>query len=147
MLDSRMYLHPNTILKRKMPSYFCYWVVFHLLFCLLFFPIFAFYKIEKRLTVIGYYQNNQVRIVTDKSFFQLKTENLKINEKMYLYHINKIQPIAYEEGKASLWEVMISVNLPDSWKVDNNQFELSFIQEETTLLKQFLKTIKKGMRL
>ena len=87
MLDSRMYLQPNTILKSKMPSYFCYWVVFHLLFCLLFFPIFAFYKIEKRLTVIGYYQNNQVRIVTDKSFFQLKTENLKINEKMYLYHI------------------------------------------------------------
>lgn len=147
MLDSKVYLHPNTILKRKIPSYFGYWVVFHLLFCLCFFPVFAFYKIEKRITVIGYYQNNQVRIVTDERFFQLKTGNLKINEKIYSYQVNKIQPIAYEEGKASLWEVMISLNLPDSWKIDNNQFKLSFIQEETTLLKQFLKTIKKGMRL
>ncbi len=147
MENSKIYFHTNTILNKKIPNYFRWWILLHMICLLFLILLFSVYKIEKKLLFIGYYQNSQVRLIVDEAFFELSTDKVRIQENVYSYEINKIDIIAYEEGKASLWEVWISLNLPDSWKIDNNQFKLSFIKEKTTVLKQTIKNIKKGMNL
>lgn len=147
MDSSKIWSHPNTILNKTVPNYCRCWIILHIVCFLLLILIFSFYEIEKKLFFIGYYQNNQIRIVVDETFFERSAGEVLIQEKAYSYIITKIDIIAYEEGKASLWEVWISLELPDKWKIENNQLKLSFIKEKETVLKRIIKNIKKGMNL
>lgn len=142
-----MYLHPNTIHGKQVSNYFYYWIYLHIIFIIILILACAFYKIEKKIVYTGYYENQQIHMIVDKNFFERKTDRLLIQEKNYQYQVDKINIIAYEEGKASLWEVWITLDLPDNWRIENNQFQLSFIKEEATILNFIIKNIKKGMNL
>lgn len=147
MDDAKIYFHANNIYEKKVPNYFYYWILLHIIFLFFVIVFLAFYQIEIKTSYGGIYENNKIHIVVDSKFFQLKTDKVFIQDKQYQYQVNKIEVIAYEEGKANLWEVWISLDLPNNWKIENNQFQLSFIREKTTILKQIIRNIKKGMNL
>lgn len=147
MEESNSYLHSNVILQKKVPNYIGYYVLLHILFAIFLLVLFSICKIEKKTAFIGYYEKENIRIVVDSKFFDLTTKNVLIQEKSYSYQTNKIEVIAYEDGLPSLWEVWITLDLPEHLKIENNQISLSFIKEKTTILKQIIKQIKKGMNL
>lgn len=147
MENIKFYLHPNVITKKRPSSEILWWIIIHIVFLLFLIGLSACYKIEKKIHYQGSYQGNSIRVLVDKRFFELLTDKVRLKGKAYQYQVCKVEIVAYEEGKASLWEVQISLDLQEEWKIENNQFQLSFVKEETTILKQILKNIKKGMRL
>lgn len=147
MEEMNSYLHSNVILQKKVPNYIGYFVILHILCAIFLILLFAIYKVEKKTTFTGYYEKEQIRIIVDSKFFDLTTKKVLVQEKSYSYQTDKIEVIAYEEGLPSLWEVWITLDLPEYLKIENNQISLSFIKEKTTILKEIIKQIKKGMNL
>lgn len=145
MADFEIYLHPYNILNKKVPYYFKVWILIHIIMFLLLLALSMVYKVEKRIEYVGYYQKEVIKMLVDENYFSLSTNEVLLQRKNYRYNVEKIEPVAYEEGKASLWEVSISLNLPENLKIENNQLKLSFLREKETIFKQFIKKIKKGM--
>ncbi len=144
---SDIYLQPYTILNKKVPHYFFAWILLHAVLFLLLFFLAVTYQVEKRMEYVGYYQNGVIKMVVDENYFSLFTNQVMIQKKDYSYQVRKIEPIAYEEGHASLWEVSMFLELPENLKIENNQIKLSFFKEKKTLFEQLIDKIKKGMKI
>ena len=142
-----MSLHSNIILHKEPPHYMIYWLILHFVLLFLLVLLASIYPIETKLEFIGYYQNNEVRTVVDNNFFLLSENKLIIQNTTYSYVVKKIEPIAYEEGNAVLWEVSITLDLPDNWKIDNHRFEISFVKSKTTILKQIVQKFRKETKI
>ncbi len=143
---SDIYLHPYTILNKKVPSYFFIWFLIHIILFFLISTLSATYLIERRIEYVGYYQNDVIKMLVDENYFLLSKDKVKIQKEEYSYQVKKIEPIAYTEGKASLWEVSILLELPENWRIENNQITLSFLKDKKTLLERVMNKIKKGMK-
>lgn len=146
MVSSEIYLHPYIFLNKKVPHYFVIWIIVHVVFFFFLLLLSMMYQLEKRLEYVGYYQNEVIKMLVDESYFSLSNNEVLIQKEIYKYKVEKITTIAYEEGKASLWEVSISLNLPERLKIENNQIQLSFLKEKNTIFQQIINHIKKGMR-
>ena len=101
----------------------------------------VFYPIETRLEFVGYYEEGYILMTVDESFFEISSNVVKIGDDSYSYQVKEIKPIAYEEGKISLWQIQVEIDLKDVWRINNHQFRLSFFKEKKTAMKRILSMI------
>lgn len=119
------------------------WITILILFVILglFFSVFFQFYIFSTYT--GYIDTNDdynIRVVVDKDIFPIKDNyELYIDNKKYDYEIINID---YYNG---YYEVFIDCNLDDEILVNNNIVTVRFQKYKTTLIKEFIKKIRKGL--
>ena len=119
------------------------WITILILFVILglFFSVFFQFYIFSTYT--GYIDTNDdynIRVVVDKDIFTIKDNyELYIDNKKYDYEIINID---YYNG---YYEVFIDCNLDDEILVNNNIVTVRFQKYKTTLIKEFIKKIRKGL--
>ena len=119
------------------------WITILILFVILglFFSVFFQFYIFSTYT--GYIDTNDdynIRVVVDKDIFPIKDNyELYIDNKKYDYEIINID---YYNG---YYEVFIDCNLDDEILVNNNIVTVRFKKYKTTLIKEFIKKIRKGL--
>ncbi len=142
-----IFQQPYNILTYNPSFYQNSFFLLQILFFVFFLLLAVSYKVEKRVFYEGYYQEGEVVVFVDQTFFQLSNQNLKIEQNSYEYRVTKITPMTYENGKTILWEVRMVVSLPKEWQIENHQFQLSFLKDKKTIFQRLIEKIKKGLRL
>ena len=136
--------HPSTILNHRTSSTSSLILGIHMVVLFIVFLFLVFYPIETRLEFVGYYEEGYILMTVDDSFFEISSNVVKIGDDSYSYQVKEIKPIAYEEGKISLWQIQVEIDLKDVWRINNHQFRLSFFKEKKTAMKRILSMITRG---
>lgn len=123
------------------------WVSILIVSFLVFISYSTLFKYKTYLTYIGIVKNNYVEFYANKDFFTKKSENkVMINNEVLKYDIVAIEEYSYDSGNTEYWRIVLNVELEPKMKIENNRLTLRFLYKETTLYKDIMKKIKKGLR-
>ena len=149
MMLSRMnnidaYMNSSIILMRKTPNKIFSWItVLSLTLMLIIIFMFTF-KYKAYLKYESHIKDGNIEFFVDKQFFEKKQNNkVLIKNKNYDYDIISITEFSYEYGKNNLWKIIISADLPDNMLVENNYFQIKFLESEGTIAKRIITKIRR----
>ena len=77
-----------------------------------------------------------------KKFDKLKNYNIILDNKTYEFEIESISEDYYIIDGSNYYEIIITMNLNDTYKINNNILNLKFEKEKTTIYK----LIKEGIK-
>lgn len=141
MSENKLDIYNNSakILENKTPSEIISWITV-LKILLLVFIVFSFIPFNIFKTYIG-----SINVIENNYYFIAKlgytdfpidkSKKLYIKGKKYNYEVISI------EGD----ELVLKIDLPDSFKISNNTLIVNILDNRTTLFKIILKKIKKGL--
>lgn len=143
MID--IYENKSIILNQKIPNRIISWTTI-LIILTLFILIFGnLYKFDKYLNYNAVIQNNNIILLIEKN----KINNLKgqvmFNKKNYDFDIKEISEQDYYQDNKYYKQVILDMNLEDKYKIENNILNLYFKDKKTTLIKEIIDFIKKGL--
>lgn len=125
------------------PSKIISWITILILLLVIFLIISIFFHFSIFKEYIGFIDisdNYDIRVMVDRSFFPVNSEyELYIDNRKYEYQITKINHLDQYS------EVFIKCKLDKKVLTDNNIINVRFKKYTTTLIKEFIKRIKKGM--
>ena len=148
MDDIDIYLNSSTMLLKKTPSRIVSWVTMLFLFLIFLVCFMVFYKYKKYLKYDAYIKNGYIEFYVDKEFFnKINNNKVLIKEKNYDYDVVSILEFSYENGVNDLWKITIKVDLEKNMLIENNYFQIQFLESEGTIIKRIVKKIKKGLKL
>lgn len=148
MDDIDIYLNSSTMLLKKTPSKIVSWVTMLFLFLIFLVCFMSFYKYKKYLKYDAYIKNGYIEFYVDKVFFnKINNNKVLIKEKNYDYDVVSIFEFSYENGANDLWKIIIKVDLEENMMIENNYFQIKFLESEGTTIKRIVKKIKKGLKL
>ena len=148
MDDINIYLNSSTMLLKKTPSKIVSWVTMLFLFLIFLVCFMSFYKYKKYLKYDAYIKNGYIEFYVDKAFFnKINNNKVLIKEKNYDYDVVSIFEFSYENGANDLWKIIIKVDLEENMMIENNYFQIKFLESEGTTIKRIVKKIKKGLKL
>ena len=130
-------------LMNDKPSRIVSWITILVVFVIFFVVLGIFLNFNIYSSYIGYVEiNNDYNlriIINDKSFPINKNYKLYIDNKRYSYKITKI------EKSNGYYELLVNCKLDENLLINNNILTVRFKKYSTTLMKEMLKRIKKGM--
>lgn len=125
------------------PSKIISWITILCILSLVFILISILFKINKYLTTVGYVEINEdynLKIIVDKSSFPIKKNyKLYIEDYQYDYKIIKINELDM------YYELLVECKLDKELLINNNILKVRFKTGTTTLIKEWIEKIKKGM--
>ena len=78
-------------------------------------------------------------------FDKRKSDTVLINDKKYAYDVISISEFKYDYGQNNLWKIVIKVDLEQNMLIENNYFQLKFLESNETTTQRLIKKIKKGL--
>ena len=104
------------------------------------------FKYKRYLKYESYIHEGYVEFYVDKSFFdKRKSDTVLINDKKYSYDVISISEFSYDYGQNNLWKIVIKVDLEQNMLIENNYFQLKFLESNETTTQRLIKKIKKGL--
>ena len=101
-----------------------------------------FYKYDIYDNYVGYVDlgsNYKLRVIVDNNYQLKKSYSLYVDDKKYEYKIvDIIQDLEYKS-------ILIDCNLKSDLLVQNNIVPVRILRRRTTLMKEFIKRMKKGL--
>ena len=136
-----IYNNRAIILENKTPSLIKSWIIILTLLSILFITI-LFIPYNRYITYNGYVMlkddNSYISLNINKNDFPIKNKNkLYIENDEYKYKI-----ISIEKNN-----LILSINLKDNIKINNNLVVLNILKDRTTLFKKIKTRLKKGFGL
>lgn len=136
-----IYNNSSIILNKKTPSLIKSWIIILTLLSILFITI-LFIPYNRYITYNGYVilknNNSYISLNINKNDFPIKNKNkLYIENDEYKYKI-----ISIEKNN-----LILSINLKDNIKINNNLVTLHILKDRTTLFEKIKTRIKKGFGL
>lgn len=130
-------------LINEKPSKIISWITILCILSLVFILISILFKINKYTNTIGYVEIKEdynLKIIIDKSLFPIKKNyKLYIEDNKYDYKIIKINKLD------TYYELLVDCKLEKELLINNNILKIRFKTGKTTLIKELIKKIKKGM--
>lgn len=128
-------------LMNEKPSKIISWITILSIIIVLFIIFSVFFKYHLYSSHVGYIDNNYnlIIIVNNNSFPIKKNYKLYIDNKKYKY---KIKNINKQKG---YYEILIECKLDDDLLIKNNIITITLKKEQTTLMKELIKKLKKGL--
>jgi|GEM_PF-3343132 len=146
MDSTDIYFHPGIVLDRKTPSNIYSWITILIVSSISILLITLIISHDKHISYDAIINEGLIELYVDNEFFNTDTNTIKILDKNFEYKTVTIEPFIHRENKPQVWKVIISADIPDDWIIDNNHIRAYFNQGRTTLFKEIIKTIKKGLR-
>lgn len=87
-------------------------------------------------------KNDTYKLIVDDNYFPIKNKHLYLNHKKYAYNVKNISDPYITDNK-KYYDVEIDITIND-FKENKNVFNISIVKGKSTLLKDFLKKLKKG---
>lgn len=92
----------------------------------------------------GYYLKT---LIQEQNFNDINKNYLIINDKKYKYKIKNIsEGYILDENYNKYYEVLLETKINSNLIIDNNIVDINIEKNKTTILKQIIEKIKKGMR-
>ena len=92
----------------------------------------------------GYYLKT---LIQEQNFNDINKNYLIINDKKYKYKIKNIsEGYILDENYNKYYEVLLEKKINSNLIIDNNIVDINIEKNKTTILKQIIEKIKKGMR-
>lgn len=92
----------------------------------------------------GYYLKT---LIQEQNFNDINKNYLIINDKKYKYKIKNIsEGYILDENYNKYYEVLLETKINSNLIIDNNIVDINIKKNKTTILKQIIEKIKKGMR-
>lgn len=145
MDDINIYYNSSIILDRKIPSKIVSWVTILiglLIFILLFGNFIGYKKYQK---VVGIVKNNTIIVLIEPNMINKIQRTLIINNKEYNFEINSISEDYTILDNKNYYEMILDIDLDNKYKINNNILELNIELGKTTLIKEIIIFLKKGM--
>lgn len=141
MEDINAFEYSKLKIMNERPSKIVSWITILIILFVILLIISLLFKFNIYQNNIGYIDNNyNLRIIINDSSFPIsKKYKLYIDNKRYKYKIIKI------EKKDRYYELLIKCKLNKELLISNNIITVRFKKGETTLMKELIKKIKKGM--
>ncbi len=139
------------IYLRKSSSKIVSWISILLIGSLLFSWILLFYNYE---TYNVYYakvvkndEENYISMSVDETFIELQNRNfLEINSEEYKCHLMSMSDNYYLLNEHKYWQTTFECELPEQLNINENVIEVKVDKGKTTLFKQIINKIRKGMK-
>ena len=131
------------ILNKKSNLYIIIWLFLLLLFLVISISIIIFYKFYEYETFLGYVRkiDDYKIVVYLKEFSKLNDYELYLEDEKLEFSIYSISEDYYIINNENYYEIVLSVNLKDVYKIENNILNLKIKKEQTTYLKKIMKGI------
>lgn len=128
----------DIILNKKSNVYTIIWIIFLVIFLSLSLLICIFYRFYEYETCLGYVRKNEdyKLILYLKDFSKLNSYELYLENEKLEFSIYSISSDYYIIDGSNYYEIVLNVNLPNIYKIDNNILKLKIKKEETTYLKK-----------
>ena len=128
----------DIILNKKSKVYIIIWIMFLVLFLSLLLLICVFYRFYEYETYLGYVRKNEdyKLVLYLKDFSKLNSYELYLENEKLEFSIYSISSDYYIIDGSNYYEIVLNVNLPNIYKIDNNILKLKMKKEETTYLKK-----------
>lgn len=149
MIDIDIYNNSAAILSRQTPRKIISWITVLILSLITFIIFSHFYSYNKYINYEAQYHldSNYIEILIDEQYFPIsKDSQIYIENKLYDYEIINISAPYIVNGK-KYWSLNIKCDLDEKYIIDGNILKIRFIKIRTTLEKEIMKKIKKGMRI
>lgn len=145
MDDINIYYNSSIIVDRKIPSKIVSWVtiLIGLLIFILLFGNFVEYK--KYQKIVGIVKNNTIIVLIEPNMINKMQRTLIINNKEYNFEINSISEDYTILDNKNYYEMILDIDLDNKYKINNNILELNIELGKTTLIKEIIIFLKKGM--
>lgn len=143
MENINVFVYSKLKLINDRPTKVVSWITILIITFILFLIISIFLKFHIFSRHIGYIElnnNYNLKIIVDDKSFPIKSNyKLYIDNKKYEYKILSV------EKQIGYYEILVSCNLDDDLLINNNIVTITFQKEETTLIKEIIKKLKKGL--
>jgi ABC-type sugar transport system permease subunit len=136
---------PTNILNKKNNLYIIVWIILLLIFIVISTLIIIFYKFYEYETCLGYVKklDDYKVVIYLKEFSKINDYKLYLDDQQLDFSVYSISSDYYIVNNDNYYEIILDLNLNDTYKIDNNILNLKLKKEQTT----FLKKIKKGLGL
>ncbi|MDD4547897.1 MAG: hypothetical protein PHI05_04070 [Bacilli bacterium] len=145
MLDIPLFL------KINQPKQIVSWITILIISTIAFLTVGLYYEYPKYLKLRGEVVEDQNEflvktVVMETDLLKLKKSKLIIENKYIRHQINYIKTTYYLDNEAQkYYEVLLNVNLDNNLKKNQLPILMKFELPKTTLIKEFINSIKKGM--
>lgn len=140
-----IYYNSSVILLRKTPYKIISWITIlfiSMLSIIIFGIVFKYNKYEKYIAI---FKDNQLHLLIEPNRINdLKTEFI-LNNKKYSFEINSISEDYIINETKNYYEVILNCELDNKYKINNNILNINMELDKTTLLKEILNFLKKGL--
>ena len=143
MID--IYENKNIILNQKIPNKIISWITILILFALFIIIFGSLYKYNKYLVCNAIIQNNDIILLVEKDKINNLNDKVRFNKNTYKFDIKEISEENYFEDNKYYKKVIISMNIENKYKIENNILKLYFKEKEVTLIGEIIDFIKKGL--
>ena len=141
-----IYNNSSIIFLKKTPQKIISWIIILVASLFLMLVFMCCFKYKKYLKYESYIHEGYVEFYVDKSFFdKRKSDTVLINDKKYDYDVISISEFSYDYGQNNLWKIVIKVDLEQNMLIENNYFQLKFLESNETTIQRLIKKIKKGL--
>ena len=144
MKEINVFAYSRMKLMNDKPSKVVSWITILSILLILTLVISIFYKYNIYDNYVGYVNlgsDYRLRVIVDNNYQVKKSYLLYVDNRKYEY---KIVDIIHEENYKS---ILIDCNLKSYLLVQNNVVPVRFLKRRTTLMKEFIKRMKKGLNL
>ena len=138
-------MNKSLVVNKKSSLLVVIWLLSLIILFISFFIVFKYYRFNTYETSLGYVKKieDDYKIVTYlKKFDKLKNYNIILDNKTYEFEIESISEDYYIIDGSNYYEIIITMNLNDTYKINNNILNLKFEKEKTTIYK----LIKEGIK-
>lgn len=143
-----IYMNSSLIFMKKMPSKILSWITILSLTFILIIIFMCTIKYKTYLEYESYIRDGNIELLVDNRFFEkIQSNKFLIKDKNYDYDIVSITEFNYEYGESSLWKIIIDADLPDNMLIENNYFQIRFLEKEGTTIERIINKIKRGLNL
>lgn len=140
MDDINVFNYSKLKLTDENPSKIISWITILSIMFILFIVFSIFFQYNIYSTYIGYIENDNIRIIINDNSFPIKNNyKLFIDNKKYNYKILNL------EKNNGYYELLVKCNIDKTLLINNNIVTVNFQKEKTTLMKEIIKKLKKGL--
>ncbi len=143
MEDINVFVYSKLKLLNEKPSRIISWITILSILSIILLIVSIIFKYHIYSNYIGYVdieKNHNIKIIIDDKIFPIKKNyKLYLDNKKYKY---KIVSINKQKG---YYELYIYCDLDKEMLINNNIITVRFEKESTTLLKELIKKLRKGM--
>lgn len=145
------YLNASSIITKELPKKIISWITILIISLIAFIIVGIYYEYPQYLN----YRGNIIKekkeyfikvLVLEDDLLKIKKGKLILNKKNMDFNIKYIEPVYYlDSNEQKYYEVVLNSKLQEDLKVENNPILIKFELPKTTLIKEVIKKIRKGM--
>lgn len=143
-----IYKNSSLIFLKRIPCKILSWTTILSLTFVLCITFMCTVKYKTYLKYESYIREGNIELLVDARFFEKAQSNkFLLENKNYDYDIISIMEFNYEYGESSLWKIIIDAKLPDNMMVENNYFQIRFLEIEGTAIERIINKIRRELNL